>query len=165
MSLSLKMLPCKKRRAVVAGLQSPRERGGAGEDGEPPGGVSVAGAVDGSSPVKPAAGRAAGPPPGWRGPGDAFLKGGKRLPAKVAPASSQESADGRPGAKDSCSAAELAEDVKNLEGGREGKCVPPVLSGVNTRGEGLVLPGGCEGLPRERGRSGNLGGLLAVRVR
>uniref|UniRef100_A0A8B9CV04 Myb-like domain-containing protein n=1 Tax=Anser brachyrhynchus TaxID=132585 RepID=A0A8B9CV04_9AVES len=124
MSLSLKMLPCKKRRAAVAGLQSPRERGGAGEDGEQPGGVSVAGAVDGSSPVKPAAGRAAGLPPGpgsWRGPGEAFLKSGKRLPAKAAPGSGEESADGRPGAKDPCSAAELAEDIKNLEGGREGK--------------------------------------------
>ncbi|OXB53694.1 hypothetical protein ASZ78_014934 [Callipepla squamata] len=36
MALSLKMLPCKKRRAAAAGPHSPRERGGSGEDGEPP---------------------------------------------------------------------------------------------------------------------------------
>ncbi|XP_054662036.1 GON-4-like protein isoform X5 [Grus americana] len=124
MSLSLKMLPCKKRRAVVAGSQSPRERVGAGEDGELPGagGSSSAGAADGGSSAKlPPAARAGGPPsagPGvWRGPGEASLKGGKRPPARTAPGSGQEA----PGAKEACAAAQLPEGRGSPEAVAEGK--------------------------------------------
>ncbi|XP_064331436.1 GON-4-like protein isoform X2 [Phalacrocorax carbo] len=124
MSLSLKMLPCKKRRAAVAGPQSPRERGGAGEDGELPGagGPSSAGAADGGSSAKLApAARAGGPPssgPGvWRGPGEAPLKGGKRPLARAAPGSGQEVL----GAKEACAAVQLPEGVRSPEAVAEGK--------------------------------------------
>ncbi|XP_075580698.1 LOW QUALITY PROTEIN: uncharacterized protein LOC142595745 [Pelecanus crispus] len=123
MSLSLKMLPCKKRRAAVAGPQSPRERG---EDGELPGasGSSSAGAADGGSSAKLApAARAGGPPsagPGvWRGPGEASLKGGKRSPARAAPGCAQEA----PGAREACAAAQLPEGLRSPDALAEGKRV------------------------------------------
>ncbi|XP_052651412.1 GON-4-like protein isoform X3 [Harpia harpyja] len=123
MSLSLKMLPCKKRRAAVAGPQSPRERGGAEEDAELPGacGSSVAGAADGGSSAKLApAARAGGPYSGpgvWRGPGEGLLKGGKRPPARAAQGSGQEA----PGAKEACAAAQLPEGLASPEAVAEGK--------------------------------------------
>ncbi|KAM6234208.1 GON-4-like protein isoform 2-T2 [Porphyrio hochstetteri] len=126
MSLSLKMLPCKKRRAAVAGPQSPRERGGTGEDGELPaaGGSSSAGATDGGSSAKvPPAVRAGGQPsagPGvWRGPGEASLKGGKKPPTRAAPGSGQEA----PGTKEACTAAasQLPEGRGSPEAAAEGK--------------------------------------------
>ncbi|KAM6039477.1 GON-4-like protein isoform 3-T3 [Chlamydotis macqueenii] len=123
MSLSLKMLPCKKRRAAVAGPQSSRERGGAGEDGERPGagGSFSAGAADGGCSVKLAsAARAGGPPfsgPSvWRGPGEAALKGGKRPPARAAP-TGQEA----PGAEEARAATQLPEGLGNPEAVAEGK--------------------------------------------
>ncbi|OXB70918.1 UNVERIFIED_CONTAM: hypothetical protein H355_010744 [Colinus virginianus] len=93
MALSLKMLPCKKRRAAAAGPHSPRERGGSGEDGEPP-----------PPPPPPAAvSSAAGV---WRTPAEALPRGGRRPPP-------QDGSEGR-------SAAEpCAEDGKRLEGGKE----------------------------------------------
>ncbi|KAM4644431.1 GON-4-like protein isoform 1-T1 [Amazona ochrocephala] len=86
MALSLKMLPCKKRRAAVAGPQGPRD------DGDLPGtSSSSAGAADGGSSAKvaPAAAARAGALPSagpgvWRGPGEASLKGGKRPGTKEA---------------------------------------------------------------------------------
>lgn len=125
MSLSLKMLPCKKRRAAVAGPQSPRERGGAEEDAELPGagGSSAAGAVDGGSSAKLApAARAGGPycgPGVWRGPGEGSLKGGKRPPARAAQGSGQEA----PGAKEACATAQIPEGLASPEAVAEGKCV------------------------------------------
>ncbi|XP_074020541.1 LOW QUALITY PROTEIN: GON-4-like protein [Numenius arquata] len=120
MSLSLKMLPCKKRRAAVAGPQSPRE------DGELPGTAasSSAGAADGGFPAKPApAGRAGRPPsfgPGvWRGPGEASLKGGRRAPGRPAPGLAQEAA----GAKE----AALPECRGSSEAAAEGKGRTPKL--------------------------------------
>ncbi|XP_065509875.1 GON-4-like protein [Caloenas nicobarica] len=66
MSLALKMLPCKKRRAAAAGPQGPRE------DGElPAAGSPSAGATDGGSSAKAAPAARAGV---WRVPGEAALK-------------------------------------------------------------------------------------------
>ncbi|XP_069650539.1 GON-4-like protein isoform X2 [Haliaeetus albicilla] len=124
MSLSLKMLPCKKRRAAVAGPQSPRERGGAAEeDAELPGagGSSAAGAADGGSSAKLApAARAGGPYSGpgvWRGPGEGSIKGGKRPPARAAQGSGQEA----PGAKEACATAQIPEGLASPEAVAEGK--------------------------------------------
>ncbi|XP_056178495.1 GON-4-like protein isoform X3 [Falco biarmicus] len=112
MSLSLKMLPCKKRRAAVAGPQSPRERGGAGEDGELPGtgASSSAGAADGgASSARAGPGRAGGQPACgaalWRGPGEAAPKGGKRLPGRPATGPAPEA----PGAKEASASPPLPE--------------------------------------------------------
>ncbi|XP_064032124.1 GON-4-like protein isoform X2 [Pogoniulus pusillus] len=123
MSLSLKMLPCKKRRAAVAGpgSQSPRERGGgaAGEEGERSGAGSSSspGAADGvgsSAKTVPAA-RAGGPlsagPGVSRGPVEASVKSGKRPPGRVAPGCSQEP----PAATDVCAAAQLPEGLGSPE--------------------------------------------------
>ncbi|XP_051497212.1 GON-4-like protein isoform X4 [Apus apus] len=119
MSLSLKMLPCKKRRAAVAGPQSPRERGGAGEDGELPGTGGSTSAADGGSCARPApAARAGASPSGpgvWRGPGESALKGGKRPPARAAPGPAEEA----PAAKEACAAAPLPEGCPEAPG--EGK--------------------------------------------
>ncbi|XP_068270592.1 GON-4-like protein isoform X2 [Nyctibius grandis] len=125
MSLSLKMLPCKKRRAAAAaGPQSPRERGGAGEDGELPGagGSSSAGAADGGSsaklsPVARACGSPSSGPSVWRGPGEASVKGGKRLPVRAAPGCGQEAA----GTKEACAGAQLPEGLGSPEAVAEGK--------------------------------------------
>ncbi|XP_061871993.1 GON-4-like protein isoform X2 [Colius striatus] len=122
MSLSLKMLPCKKRRAAVAGPQSPRERG---EDGELPGAggsFSSAGAADGGSSAKPTAaapsGGSASPGPGvWRGPGDGAAKSGKRPPGRAAPGCAQEA----PGAKEAAAAPQLPEGLGGPEAPAEGK--------------------------------------------
>ncbi|XP_065713797.1 GON-4-like protein isoform X2 [Patagioenas fasciata] len=82
MSLSLKMLPCKKRRAAAAGPQSPRE------DGELPAAASPsAGAPDGGSSAKAAPAARAGV---WKVPGEAALK---RPPG---------SAPEAPGAREAC---------------------------------------------------------------
>lgn len=121
MALSLKMLPCKKRRAA-AGPQSPRD------DGELPGGSSsAAGAADGGSSAKLAA-RAGAPPssgPGvWRGPGEASLKGGKRPVARAAPGCAQEA----PGTKEAC--AQLPEGLGAPEAAAEGKGGRSVSRGV-----------------------------------
>lgn len=110
MSFSLKMLPCKKRRAA-AGPQSPRE------DGELPG-------ADGGSPAKVApAARAGGPsssgPGVWRGPGEPSLKGGRRPLVRPAPGPAPEA----PGAKEACGAAPLPEGRGSPEAAAaEGKC-------------------------------------------
>ncbi|KAM6330992.1 GON-4-like protein isoform 4-T4 [Alca torda] len=122
MSLSLKMLPCKKRRAAVAGPQSPRE------DGELPGaaGSSSVGAADGGFPAKPAP-RTGGPPssgPGvWRGPGEASLKGGRRPPGRPGPGPAQEAA----GAKEASAAAPLPEGRGSPEAAAEGEGRTPKL--------------------------------------
>ncbi|XP_057254212.1 GON-4-like protein [Pezoporus wallicus] len=98
MALSLKMLPCKKRRAAVAGPQSPRD------DGDLPGSSSSSSCSDGGSSAKPAAAAAAragalpsAGPGVWRGPGEASLKGGKRPGPKEACAQLPEGL-GAPGA-------------------------------------------------------------------
>lgn len=78
MALALKMLPCKKRRAVAAaGPPSPRERG---EDAELPGGSAVTGAADGGGSTRPAG----------KGPGEASPKGGRKPPGRPAPGPGQE---------------------------------------------------------------------------
>lgn len=176
MSLSLKMLPCKKRRAAVAGPQSPRERGGAGEDGELPGagGSSSAGAAEGgggggsAAKLAPAA-RADGPrcsgPGAWRGPGEASLKGGKRPPGRTAPGSGQEA----PGPREACAAAPLPEGLGSPAAVAEGKRALPVSAGV--AGSAVLAaaaglpPGPAEGALRRaaaaggaRGRPGEAGG-------
>ncbi|XP_042641200.1 GON-4-like protein isoform X2 [Tyto alba] len=122
MSLSLKMLPCKKRRAAVAGPQSPRERGGEDEELSGVGGSSSAAAADVCSSAKPApVARAAGPPssgPGaWRGPGEALLKGGQRPLTRAAPGPGQEAT----GAKEACAAAQLPEGLASPDAAAEGK--------------------------------------------
>ncbi|XP_054038934.1 GON-4-like protein isoform X2 [Rissa tridactyla] len=125
MSLSLKMLPCKKRRAAVAGPQSPRE------DGELPGaaGSSSVVAADGGFPAKPApAARTGGGPPSsgpgvWRGPGEASLKGGRRPPGRPGPGPAQEAA----GAKEASAAAPLPEGRGSPEAAAEGQGRTPKL--------------------------------------
>lgn len=108
MALSLKMLPCKKRRAAAAGPHSPRERSGSGEDGEPP---------PPQQPPPPAAASSAVAAAVWRTPAEALPRGGRRPP--------QEGNEGRPGAAEPCAAPpERGEDAKRLEGGKEGKVVP-----------------------------------------
>ncbi|XP_074709635.1 GON-4-like protein isoform X4 [Strix uralensis] len=137
MSLSVKMLPCKKRRAAVAGPPSPRERGG-GEDGELPGtgGSSSAGAADGGSSAKPAPVARAGGSPScgpavWRGPGEASLKGGGKRPlTRAAPGSGQEA----PGAKEACAAAPLPEGRRSPEAAAEGK-TPKVCTEVEANSQ------------------------------
>lgn len=134
MSLSLKMLPCKKRRAAVAGPQSPRE------DGELPGaaGSSSVVAADGGFPAKPApAARTGGGPPSsgpgvWRGPGEASLKGGRRPPGRPGPGPAQEAA----GAKEASAAAPLPEGRGSPEAAAEGqgeggpsRCALPAVGG------------------------------------
>ncbi|XP_068024961.1 GON-4-like protein [Melanerpes formicivorus] len=103
MALSLKMLPCKKRRAAAAGPQSPRERG---EDGEQSGaaGSSSPGAADGG-------GCSAKAVP--RGAAEASLKGGKRPPGRAAPGSGQEAT------ADVCAAAQLPEGLGSPEAAEE----------------------------------------------
>lgn len=107
MALSLKMLPCKKRRAAAAGPHSPRERSGSGEDGEPP---------PPQPPPPPAAVSSATSAAVWRTPAEALPRGGRRP---------QEGNEGRPGAAEPCAAPpESGEEAKRLEGGKEGEEVP-----------------------------------------
>ncbi|XP_054035102.1 translation initiation factor IF-2-like [Dryobates pubescens] len=153
MSLSLKMLPCKKRRAAAAGPQSPRERGAAGEDGEPSGaaGSSSSGAADGGgSSAKPLPAARAGAPlaagPGVsRGAVEASLKGGKRPPGRAAPGAGQEATT------DVCAAAQVPEGRGSPEAVAEGKSLrrPSGLGFVlrPRRGRGLAAVCGALRFP------------------
>ncbi|XP_062454024.1 GON-4-like protein isoform X2 [Rhea pennata] len=150
MSLSLKMLPCKKRKAAVAGPQSPREPSCTGEEpaaaaeppalvehfeagrAEPPpaprrpgrsgsekaaprleGGSVVAPADGGCSAISSTAGRATALPAAARArrdPAETFLKGGKRLAARVALGPAPDSAGGRQAAREALPAPQSADD-------------------------------------------------------
>ncbi|XP_068778360.1 GON-4-like protein isoform X2 [Struthio camelus] len=104
MSLSLKTLPCKKRKAAVAGPQSPREPGCAGEAPAP--------ADGGSSDGDPAARGSPAGAKARREPAETFLKGGKRPAARAAPGAGQEGADGRQAAAEALPPPEPADDGK-----------------------------------------------------